>query len=331
MFFKNEDGHITINYTSIIIVLLALLVIIGLFGTIYRVKPGYNAVLYRLGAIQGIQESGWHLKVPFIDDVEKEDVETVRRFEYGYRTDQEKSKDGKYVYTENEDTTAESKMLTSDLKIVNVDYVVQFKIADPAKYLINLPEKKESKTETIRNIQETCFRQVVAESKLDDVLTTGKEDIQRKAKENMHTLFNNLNFGINVIAVQIQDVDLPTNKNEEYDVQRAFNAVNSAKANKDRRILEATEILNKKTAEAEGEYQKIINDAETYKASLINIVDGEVSRVNKLAPMYAKNPELVKKTLYLESAEVFMKNLKIVFVENGISVSQIDKLIKGDN
>ena len=305
-----------------------LILFIILFQSFYFVSPSYKAVVFRLGSYHKTNTSGIYFKLPFFDKVKKINTENIRREEYGYITTDDKDDNDQFIYEENEQTVLESNMLTFDSKIVDVDFVAQFQIIDPYKFIVNLPKDEEIRIHTIRNITESCFREIVAKSMLDDILTSGKEEIQMQSKELMQKRFNKIDSGIRIISVQIQDVDPPG------PVKKAFDNVNTAKANKEKRILEAQQYKNEKLADAEGEVQKILNDAKSYSARRTSVVEGDYNRIHQLAIAYRENPELVKSTLYLDAAEEFWPKAKITIIDvgNNVNLMNIDKLIsKGGN
>lgn len=298
------------------------LVLVGLlaisaFTSWYMVSPGYRAVVFRMGKVVNVTEQGVHFKVPFIDDIEKVITEKIQRYEFGYRT-VEVGPPAKYTVL-----PEESSMLTSDGKIVEVDWVLQFQINDPVNYILMLPSKNKYQEKAIRDVAEASFRQVIANSTLDSVLTTGKEKIQIDARELIQKRLNNLNSGVRVVVVQLQDVTPPES------VKKAFNDVNSARAEKERKILEAQKYYNERRAAADGESKKVVNEAEGYAARRVSVVEGEYNRIMDLVPSYQKDPKLLKTTLFIDAAEEFWPKAKVIIVEGGnnIQIMQLDKLL----
>lgn len=298
----------------------------------YIVSPGYKAVVFRLGKVVNVTEQGVHLKIPFIDDIDKVMTEKIQRYEFGYRT-VSVGPPAKYNVV-----TPEELMITSDGKIVEVDWVLQFQISDPVNYILMLPQDKSSvggmlssdendsssaQQKAIRDIAEASFRQVIANSTLDDVLTTGKEKIQIDSRELIQKRLNVLNTGVRVVVVQLQDVAPPEA------VRAAYNDVNSARNEREKKILEAQKYSNERQAAASGEVQKIINEAEAYKARRVSVVEGEYNRIMELVPSYQKDPKLLKTTLFIDAAEEFWPKAKIIMVEGGTNVQflPLDKIL----
>ncbi|OQA48721.1 MAG: Modulator of FtsH protease HflK [Bacteroidetes bacterium ADurb.Bin302] len=293
-----------------------ILLAIGL-SSYYVVSPGYKAVVFRMGKVINTTEQGLHFKIPFIDEVDKVMTEKIQRYEFGYRTI-DSGPPAKYQVV-----GVEELMITADGKIVEIDWVLQFQISDPVNFILMLPKKDEMQEKAIRDIAEASFRQIIANSTLDDVLTTGKEKIQTESRELIQKRLNLLNSGVRIVVVQLQDVAPPEI------VKKAFNDVNSARAEKERKILEAQKYYNERGAAANGEAQKIINDAEAYKARRVSVVEGEYNRIMELVPAYQKDPKLLKTTLFIDAAEEFWPKAKIIMVEGGNTMQflPLDKLM----
>lgn len=279
---------------------------------IYIVPAGSRAVLFRLGRVVGVEDQGLHFKVPLLETAEIVNTERLRRFEFGYRT-REVGPPARY-----EDEPLESKMLTSDNKIVEVNWVLQFQIADPALYVTRVPDGEPAAEKFIRDMAESVVRKILASRTMDEVLTTGKEEIQTKARQDVQKVLEELQTGVRVVAVQLQDVNPPAA------VQGAFSEVNSARAEKERLQLEAQQFANELIPQAEGEAQRLTNEAEAYRFRVVQVAQGEVSRIRALAPMYAQNPQLVKNTLWLEGMKDVWPQLKVAIMDapNGSSGAQ---------
>jgi membrane protease subunit HflK len=315
------DSNASHIFKIIICVIIFLFAICSLWGSFYRVSPGYQAVIFRLGNVIAIEGNGIHFKVPFIDDYYKVNTGNVRRLEFGYRSEE---KDDKTVNVVTEESAKESKMLTTDGKIIEIDFVTQFQISDPEKYIINLPKKEENKEILIRNVSEACFREIVAKTKLDDILTTGKDTVQILAADLTQKKLDELNTGIRIISMPIQDVFTPKQ------VQEAFDNVNTAKAKSEQRVLEAQQYKNQRLASAEGDSQKIINDAKAYSSRIISVTEGDYNRIHAMVPMYKKNPQLVKSSLYIDAATEFWPKAKVIIIDNNTTLNMlpIDKMFK---
>jgi len=274
-----------------------------LLAGVYIVPAGSQAVVFRLGQVSSVEIQGLHIKIPLVDTVEIVNTERLRRFEFGYRTVRMGPP------AQFEDQPMESKMLTSDNKIVEVNWVLQFQIADPALYVTRMPEGEDATEKIIRDMAESVLRKVLASRTMDEVLTTGKEAIQSQTRQDVQKVLADLQSGVRVVAIQLQDVNPPVA------VQSSFSEVNSARAEKERLQLEAQQFANELIPQAEGEAQRITNEAEAYRFRVVQVAQGEVARIRSLAPMYLQNAQLVKNTLWLESMKDVWPRLKVAIMD----------------
>jgi membrane protease subunit HflK len=284
------------------VVLLAILAL-GYYS-FYMVQPGNRGVIYRFGKIISVQDQGPHFKVPFIDQVTMIRAEEIFRLEFGYRTE-DPGPPAKY-----RDNPEESKYLTSDNKIVEIDWVLQFQLAEPELFLTNFPGGAEG-NKMLRDLSEAKMREIVASVALDDVLTVKKEEIQTRARMGIQTWLKELQTGIFVVAVQLQDVEPPKS------VQASFSEVNSARAEKDRLELEAQKYENEILSSARGTAEKILNDSEAYAYRRVSLAQGEAARITSLRESYRRDPELVMNTLWLENMDSVWPELDVLVVDTG--------------
>jgi len=275
----------------------------GLLAGVYIVPAGSQAVVFRLGRVLSVENQGLHFKIPGLDTVEIVNTERLRRFEFGYRTVLP-GEDPQF-----RDKPVESKMLTSDNKIVEVNWVLQFQISDPVQYVTRMPLGDPATEKLIRDMAESVLRKVLASRTMDEVLTTGKEAIQGQTRQDVQKVLTDLQAGVRVVAIQLQDVNPPVT------VQSAFSEVNSARAEKERLQLEAQQFANELIPQAEGEAQRITNEAEAYSFRVVQVAQGEVARIRALAPMYAQNASLVKNTLWLENMKDVWPRLKVAILD----------------
>lgn len=320
----NPHSKTTIRF-SITTILSILAVIYLLYSSFYIVPTGSQAVVFRFGKLIDTKSAGIHFKLPLIDNVQVVSVEEIRRYEFGYRTT-DPGPPAKYT-----DIPNESKMLTSDNKIVHVYWAMQYKVSDPAQYVINLPSNKKQLEKIIRDTAESVFRQVVASHSFDDILTTGKELVQTETKQRIQEIMRNLGYGLNITAVQIQDVMPPD------EVQGAFNDVISARAEREKTILEAESYANKILAEVQGQASKMINDAEAYKYQRIKEAEGRAGRLRLLIARYQQAPTVVETELFYEALKKMAENgVKFIVVGDGVKIINLDNLLQniskaGDN
>ncbi len=311
--------HISIKNRKISIwgIIIALFILYLLYSSFYIVPTGSQAVVFRFGKLMDIKDAGIHFKIPFIDSVQIVSVEEIRRYEFGYRTI-DPGPPAKY-----KDVPNESKMLTSDNKIVHVYWAMQYKVSDPAQYVINLPSDKTRLEKIIRDTAESVFRQVVASHSFDEILTTGKELVQTETKQRIQEIMRNLGYGLNITAVQIQDVMPPD------EVQGAFNDVISARAEKEKTILEAQSYANKVLAEVKGTASKTINEAEAYKYQRIKEAEGRAGRLKLLIQRHSEAPKVVETELFYEALKKMSENgVKFIVVGDGVKIINLDNLIQ---
>ncbi|MFS0777626.1 FtsH protease activity modulator HflK [Neobacillus sp. 3P2-tot-E-2] len=277
----------------------AILVIVG-FTTWYTVDESEQAVIITFGKVEeGVTEPGLHFKMPWpIQSVETLSKETFS-LQFGYE-----EKDGKV-----KEFPEETKMITGDENIVLADLVVQWKITDPAKYLFNA----EHPEEILYNSTSASLRSIIGSSKIDDALTSGKAEIEADVRDLLSTLVEKYDIGISILAVKLQDVELP---NDE--VRKAFTNVTDARETMNTKINEAGKYRNKRTNEAKGEEAALKSKALGDKAARIETARGDVSVFNKLYDEYRTNPDITRQRLMLETLEQVLPNAEIYIMnDNG--------------
>ena len=312
---EGSKGSRIFLYVLIILGFASLLV----FDSFFMVQTGYKGVVTRFGKITREAEQGLNFKIPFIENVFKVDTQMVQRIEYGYVT--------QVVGRKYQDNKPESKMITRDNKIIYVGWVMQYKIDNPSRFLINLSQNPKIQYNTIKHVAEAEFREVIAAMSLDDVLTDKKYEAAIEARKNIQTAFDALGIGLYVSTVNLQDVEL------DAEVQKAFADVETARTERERKILEATRYKNVVLSEVEGAVMKIQNEADAYRFRRIAEANAEVSRVTALTEQYAKNPDLVRINIYAEYMTPVLKNVTPVFIESGEKLNFIDiiQLMKRGN
>ena len=285
--------------------ILFLIVVIFLFSCLYTVNDTQQAVVTTLGKVTSVEGSGLHLKLPVpIQSVQKIDVNKTLKMEIGYR----QLDKGQY-----EVITAESKMITGDFNIVNIDFFVEWKISDPVKYLYesNNPEL------IFKNVCLSAIRSVVGSTNVDSVLTTGKIQIETSVKDSVMKNLEKYDIGVQILNAKIQDSEPPTPE-----VINAFKAVETAKQEKETEVNRANEYKNSKIPEANATADKIIRNAESEKENRINEAKGQVARFDQMFVEYVKNKEITKTRMYLEALEEILPNIE-VYVDSGSSTQKL--------
>jgi len=281
--------------------LLALLAIWGLFSSYYTVQPEERAVVKRFGAVVKIADPGLHFKIPFgVDEIQRVATERVLKQEFGFRTA------GGSERTEYSDAgfPDESLMLSGDLNVIDVEWVVQYRIADPMKYLYAMREP----TGTLRDISESVMRRVVGNRLGSEVLTTARVDISNTARDEIQKAMERYDNGIHVVTVELQDVVPPEA------VQPAFNEVNEARQERERMINEATKRANQEIPRARGEANRAIAEAEGYATERVNQALGETARFNSILVEYRNAPDVTRTRMYLEAIDRVLPTVGSVVV-----------------
>ncbi|TRZ93747.1 FtsH protease activity modulator HflK [bacterium] len=277
------------------VIIVVLLILSGLRSLIYSIGPDEVGVIQRFGKFIGLSSPGLHAKIPFgIDKVTPVKVEKVFKEEYGFRTVEPgvRTRYSSGTYRD------ESLMLTGDLNILDVRWIVQFKIKDPVKLLFATRRPEDN----IHDISEVVMRRFVGDYSVDEVLTTKREEIDDLAQQEIQRILDNYNVGVHIVTVKLLDVNPPEA------VKSAFNEVNEAKQEKEKMINQAWEAYNKVIPKAKGTAEKTIREAEGYALNKINRAKGESDRFLATLREYQKSPEITQKRLYLETlAEVLPK------------------------
>ena len=280
------------------LVLGVLVVLVLLFTGYYQVEPDEVGVVQRFGAFVRTTNPGPHLKIPFgVETVTKVPIQRQLKMEFGFRTLRAAAK-SEFAPTTPE-TLGESVMLTGDLNVAVVEWIVQFRIKDPQKYLFDVRDVPE----TFRYMSEAAMRQVVGDHSVDEVLTIGREEIAHQAKEELQRLCDMYGIGIEVQQLVLQDVNPPD------PVKPAFNEVNQAIQEKERAINDAWAEYNKAVPKAKGEAEQAIRSAEGYALERVNNAEGDAKRFDAFYEEYKKAPAVTRKRIYLETMRDLMPKL----------------------
>ena len=281
---------------NIAIIVIAVIAVLALAGTCwYTVDEKQQAVVTTFGKATNITGAGMHFKLPFgIQQVQKVDVNVYQKIEIGYRST---SSAEEYEVIEKE-----SKMITGDYNIVNVDFFVEYKISDPVKYLYN---SKEPVT-ILKNLIQSQIRAVVGSASVDAVLTDGKTDIQMRVKELVTNELAEYDIGLTLTDIKIQDSEPPTTS-----VIEAFKAVETAKQGAETAINQAKAYSNSELPKAQAEADQLIQNAEYLKQNRINEAVKQVALFEAMYDEYSKNPEITKIRMYYEMIEQALPGVKL--------------------
>jgi len=282
------------------LVVAGIVVIAGLFGSFYSVGPDEVGVIRRFGKYARTTNPGLHLKVPFIEKVNKVKVKYIFKEEFGFRT----TRAGVISQYSPREYFDESLMLTGDLNVLVVEWIVQFKIKDPVKLLFNI----RNPLRTIRNISEAVMRQVVGDNTVNDVLTTRRVEINRDVQDRLQAILDSYDSGVQIVTVKLQDVNPPDQ------VKPSFNEVNEAKQEKEKVINQAWEEYNKIIPEARGQAEKTIKESEGYALKRVNMAKGDAAKFIATWNAYINSKEVTRKRLYLEAMNEILPKVGKKFI-----------------
>jgi membrane protease subunit HflK len=276
----------TLEYWWLIVTVLFLVII--LWSSIFQISTEEIGVITRFGKYVRQVEPGLNLKIPFAEDVYKVPVERQQKLEFGFRT----VRAGVNTqYSESSSTKDESLMLTGDLNLAEVQWVVQYRVDDAYNNLFEVRNPQS----TLRTLSEAAMRQIVGDRTVNEVLTVGRTEIGSKAQELIQQICREYSMGIKIEQVVLQDVNPPE------PVKAAFNAVNEAQQEKETLINQAKSEYNKVIPKARGQAKETIQQAEGYAAERVNNADGEATRFTALYNEFIKAPEVTKRRIYLET------------------------------
>lgn len=278
----------------IAIVAVVIVALILITGSAYTIKEQEQAVLITFGQAKAVTDPGLHFKIPIIQEVKKVNT-TIQGFTIGY----DQKTGASY-----ED---ESLMITSDYNFVNVDFFVEYRFSDPVKAIYASQEP----VAILKNISMSCIRNIIGSYPVDDVLTTGKNEIQAAIKAVILEKLEAQDLGIQLVNITIQDSEPPTTE-----VMEAFKAVETAKQGKETSLNNANKYRNEQLPQAQAEADAIIKDAEAQKAQRINEATAQVARFNAMYEEYIKNPEITKQRMFYEAMEEVLPSLKVI-IESG--------------
>lgn len=279
----------------IVLTILAL-VGLGVWTAYYTVPSDSVAVVQRFGKYLKDVEPGLHFKLPLgIDTATIVPVKRQLKQEFGFTTPGATD-----PYQSPRDGKRETEMVTGDLNAALVEWVVQYRISDPVKFLFEVREP----SETLRYVSESVMREVVGDRTVDEVITIGRQEIETEALTKMQVLSTKYAMGISIDQVQLKNINPPQ------PVQESFNEVNQAQQEKEKLINEARRDYNKVIPLAEGEKDQRIREADGYRLKRINEAQGDVSRFSALLAEYTKAPEVTRRRIYIETLQDVMPRIR---------------------
>jgi modulator of FtsH protease HflK len=295
------------NYLGRIII--GFIIVVGLYTAIHTVGPEEEGVVVQLGEFDRVVPPGLNFILPFgVETIHKIPVQRQLKQEFGFRTETagQRSDYTKSGYGD------ESMMLTGDLNLTDVEWVVQYRISDSYKYLF----KVRNAEKTLRDMAEASMRKIVGDHTVNEVLTVGRQAIATSVEILLQELCDEYENGIRIDQVVLQDVNPPN------PVKPSFNAVNQAQQERETLINQAEAEYNRVIPRARGEAEETIQLAEAFALNRVNRARGEADRFNSLFEAYQQSPEVTKQRIYLETMEKILPKIgnKVITDEKGNNV-----------
>ncbi|MDR0923425.1 MAG: FtsH protease activity modulator HflK [Hungatella sp.] len=284
---KEKQKKVTLK--GIYLILGVVLAVFFFFNSFYTLTEDKVAVVCTFGKPASVTKTGPHFKIPLVQTVYKMSKE-IKGMRIGYNEN-------------NESTVSESEMITKDFNFVNVDFYVEYQIVDPARAYIY----RDNAVDILENLAQSYIRDTVGVYSVDEVITTGKAEIQAKVKQLLSERLEREDIGIGINNVTIQDSEPPT-----VEVSNAFKAVEDAKQSMDTKINEAKKYQSEQLPAANARADKAKKDAEAYKQQRISEAEGQVSRFNDMYEEYIKYPLITKKRMFYETMESILPSLKVI-------------------
>jgi membrane protease subunit HflK len=280
-----------------IIVIAAIgLVVLAAWTSFYTVPSDSVAVVQRFGRHIGEVSPGLQFKLPLgIDVATVVPVKRQLKQEFGFTTPGASD-----PYQSPRNGRLETEMVTGDLNAALVEWVVQYRISDPVKFLFEV----RNPSGTLRHVSESVMREVVGDRTVDEVITIGRQEIESEALAKMQALAIKYVMGISIDQVQLKNINPPG------PVQESFNEVNQAQQEKEKLINEARRDYNKVIPLAEGEKDQRIREADGYRLKRINEAEGDVARFSALLAEYRKAPEVTRRRIYIETLQAVMPGIR---------------------
>lgn len=279
----------------IALVLIVLIIVIWVLTGIYIVHPNEEGVIRRWGKYRLSVGPGIYYHIPWpVERVDKPKISKIEKIEIGFRTIREGPP---AIYKPIEE---ESLMLTGDMNIVELWFIVQYRIKDAKDYLFNVKDVKK----VIRDASEAAMRQIIGDRGIDEALTIGKQEIQDKTQEKLQQILDLYKSGIDIVTVKLQDVHAPG------EVKKAFEAVASAKETRQKLVNEAFGEYNKEIPKAKGEAEKTIREAEAYAVQRVKEAQGNANRFLARLKAYQKAKTITKDRLYLETMQDILPDIE---------------------
>ncbi len=299
--------------TKLIVLVVAAVLVFS--QSVFKVEPDEEGLVKRFGDVVRTVGSGPHLKVPFLETVVTPKVEKLHRIEVGFRTNQR---------GRTQIVPQEALMLTGDMNILSVEFIVQYKISNAKDYLFNVADIEE----TIRKSAEAAMREVVGKNKIDEALTVGKAAIQQSTQDLLQNIVDEYKGGVQIATVQLLDVNPPQK------VAKFFKDVASAKEEREQLINQAHGYQNDIIPKAKGQAAQDINQAKGYSQARIARAEGEANHFLQTLAEYKKAKTIISKRVYIETMEEILSNVDKIILDpqaagNVLPYLPLDRMKKG--
>ncbi len=288
---------------KLLAVVAIIIVLQGVYSSFFKIAPGEVGVVLRLGEFSRSAPSGLHFKIPYIDRLYKVDVESIRTEEFGFRT----TAPGQSAALDRRGYEMESLTLTADQNVIDIAWIVQYKVGDPYSYLFLVADIRQA----IRDISESVTRRVVGNMDFDYVLSNRDllaNTVKTEMQAQLDILFPLGASGVSIGTIQFQDINPPD------PVKPAFNEVNEADQDMKRLVNEAQQIYNQVIPKADGDAKKIIEEAYGYQAERINDAEGETQRFRDILAEYRSAKDVTRTRMYLETMKSILPGVASVYV-----------------
>ena len=285
---------------------LAMVGLAAVAGALYQVQPEEVGVVLRFGRYVRTSDPGLHAKIPFVEEVMRVPVQRQLKHEFGFRT-MDAGVRTEYAAQERQ-LADESVMLTGDLNVAVVEWIVQYRVADPYKFLFQV----RNLDDTFRAMNEAVMRETVGDRTVTEVVTVGRQEIEGTVEERLQTMADQYQMGITIDQVVLQDVNPPD------PVKPSWDEVSQAQQQRDRLINEALAEYNSVIPRARGEAEQAVLQADGYAVDRVNRAEGEAARFSAIEAAYRQAPEVTRRRLYLETMQRILPSVgRKVFVAEG--------------
>ena len=284
---------------KVLFIVLAGIIVQGMYSSVHMIAPNEVGVVLRLGKYERTVNPGLRSTIPYAEQLYKVEVADIKKEEFGFRS----QSPGQVSTFDRQGYEKESLMLTADKNVINVAWIVQYRIKDPKDFLFMVKNVKQA----VRDISESVTRRIVGNMDFDYVLSN-RDLLAADVKRELQTQLDSLQAGVAIGTVQFQDINPPD------PVKPAFNEVNEADQDMKRLVNEAEEIYNKEIPKASGDAKKMIEEAQGYAAARINTAQGETERFLDILKEYKIAPDVTRRRMYLETMQSIIPTVQSIYI-----------------